>query len=467
MTRKRHPLSSKAIEANHRNSKRSTGPRTWAGKRRAALNSLKHGRCAQPSARPMWETMTELGESPTRFRSIMQDVLRSYPPRNPLEMMVAEDVAKLYLQRERNQQAQEAKLQRSFERLELDRHKRWREMTNRKSYDALQAEVLETGLRRAPDSPSKFLELLACLERLLGRVEKGNFSEETELRALYGAQPTFRGAGIVNAFRALAKTPAGTRFDQELWTGLRMMILEESRDVEEESSYYTREHVEISRAMRKECLAPNSDREYALLRRQEGALDRQLDRKIRLLIRMHSDGPGKGAVLAMPFGEEALAPIEKAGGEPRPVEEPVSPRGGIPTDRRRSPMDRGRASAIAPYGAWPAHPEPASAPFDTAEAAEVSMRHKVTPLERPPAHEMKLSEETLRRIRQIYGLDDEPSGRPVGATRPSTEGSPGGPGPQAETPSEGESEGDRPSPGDHGKAARDPQNPGPRTKDDP
>ncbi len=112
----------------------------------------------------MSEIMAALGEDPAQFVRLLKDVLPSYPPRNALRMMIAEDIARLRWHQQRNQRAQEAKLLRALQRLELDRHQRSRQIN--KSYDALQAEVLEKGLRRAPDprpnSGSPFLAWRGC-----------------------------------------------------------------------------------------------------------------------------------------------------------------------------------------------------------------------------------------------------------------------------------------------------------------
>jgi hypothetical protein len=172
-------------------------------------------------------------------RSLLRDVLNSYPPQSPLEVRMCEDVTRLMLKSERIQQAQEAKLVRAYEKLANSREKQLREMEQTTSYDALQADVLEAGLRRAPDSPAKFSETAACLERLQARVESSNFRDETELRALYGTRPTFRGAGIINAFRALKANPG----HRDVAASLRLMILEEMRDVSSEGQSYYREHV--------------------------------------------------------------------------------------------------------------------------------------------------------------------------------------------------------------------------------
>jgi hypothetical protein len=111
---------------------------------------MRHGGKAQDATRPLWQTMVDLGEDPARYRSLLRDVLNSYPPRRPLELRLCEDITRLMLKLERIQQAQEARLVRAYHKLESSREKRLREMERSSSYDALQADVLETGLRRAP-----------------------------------------------------------------------------------------------------------------------------------------------------------------------------------------------------------------------------------------------------------------------------------------------------------------------------
>jgi hypothetical protein len=49
----KQPISQKKLAANRANAQRSTGPRTPAGKARAARNSLKHGFCAQHMLREL------------------------------------------------------------------------------------------------------------------------------------------------------------------------------------------------------------------------------------------------------------------------------------------------------------------------------------------------------------------------------------------------------------------------------
>ena len=328
----RKPLSPQAVEARRKNAQKSTGPRTEAGKRRVALNALKGGSYAQS----LWDTMVALGEDPEEFTRLLQDLIASHQPGSPAEMMLVEDIATLRWQRRRAERARGGKLVRELGLLEQERHRRALEV-GRDSYNASQAEILETGLRRAKDSPAKFEELLSYMEMLVKQVETRDFSEDPEplLRAIYGKDSTLRGAQIVNLFQRFASASGGPTdkigttarpgsarasgaqgstasrdrspfnpaafqkastahpsdlspdevLEEDLYTGLHRALLEETRDVMEEYQFYLREHVEISPAMRDACLAPTQDG-WALMIRQEDAIDRQIERKTKLLMQM-------------------------------------------------------------------------------------------------------------------------------------------------------------------------------------
>ena len=85
----------KMIAANRRNSLKSTGPRTRPGKRRASLNSLKHGAYARPD--PQWrEAMQKLGEDPGEYERLRQELMAAWQPSNSIEGMLVGDLADLY-----------------------------------------------------------------------------------------------------------------------------------------------------------------------------------------------------------------------------------------------------------------------------------------------------------------------------------------------------------------------------------
>ncbi len=362
--------------ASRANGRKSRGPKSVAGKKIVSLNALKDGATAQPATRPLWQTMVELGEDPARYRSLLRDALNSYSPESPLELQLCEDITRLRLKLERTLQAQEARLVRTYQKLEISREKRLREMEGSSSYDALQAEVLEVGLRRAPDSPAKFSETTACLDRLLARVENLDFSDETEINALYGKQPTFRGAGITNACRALAEDPE----DRELAASLRLMILEEMRDVAAEGKLYYREHVEISRAMRRECLAPAADREYLQLHRHEASLDRQLERKIKLL-----------------FSVQSAARRKARSARPQITAVAVEPLGWLVVTAQVTTKTGASARKTAGLSLPPA---------DMPAARAIALRQKIEAPRSSGPSDREAHEDMVRRIREVYGLEN-------------------------------------------------------------
>lgn len=85
----------KMIAANRQNSLKSTGPRTRQGKRRASLNSLKHGAFARPDTQ-LREAMERLGEDPGEYERLRQELMAAWQPFNAIEGMLVGDLADLY-----------------------------------------------------------------------------------------------------------------------------------------------------------------------------------------------------------------------------------------------------------------------------------------------------------------------------------------------------------------------------------
>jgi hypothetical protein len=70
------------LRANRANSKRSTGPRTVHGKKRASANSLRHGACSAAALLP--------GESAAEYRAHQQRYLTLYKPGNSTERFIVD-----------------------------------------------------------------------------------------------------------------------------------------------------------------------------------------------------------------------------------------------------------------------------------------------------------------------------------------------------------------------------------------
>jgi hypothetical protein len=86
--------------------------------------------------------------------------------------------------------------------LELKRHHHLLEF-DYDSPDLPQAELLQKGLDRVPDSAPKFEKMLACFDVLISIAKRSQFTldPEPELNLLYGQQPSLEGVYLRNVFR--------------------------------------------------------------------------------------------------------------------------------------------------------------------------------------------------------------------------------------------------------------------------
>ena len=75
----------KQLAANRANAKKSTGPRTEAGKSRSRLNSWKHGLTAKE--------ITSVGESPRKFDAFRAELWEQLQPAAGLESVLADRLA--------------------------------------------------------------------------------------------------------------------------------------------------------------------------------------------------------------------------------------------------------------------------------------------------------------------------------------------------------------------------------------
>jgi hypothetical protein len=75
----------KQIEANRRNSSKSTGPKTRTGKAESKMNSMKHGLLA--------EQVVVRDEDPAEFTRVLETLVNELQPRGPLEEQLVERLA--------------------------------------------------------------------------------------------------------------------------------------------------------------------------------------------------------------------------------------------------------------------------------------------------------------------------------------------------------------------------------------
>lgn len=320
----RKTLTPRALEARRQNARKSTGPRTEAGKERAKQNARQFDDWAHSPLR----TMLALEEDPREYQNLLAQLVAGHRPANSAQRLLVEDIALLRWRKLRNQRAQEGLILKNLEKLERERLQRESEIAQASS-DFPQKQALEIGLIHIQDSPAKFKELARLLDMFLETVPQGDFSEEGYdlLVNLYGPNPSMRGARILTAYHhlrssdALEIAPEETSpepngeasaepedegdssepetsladpssepdeeagFDQRLFLDLQLDLMDERRDVNEKYLTYLQQHVQSAPAVRDEALAP-IPKEWPMLLRQEQLLDLQIERKSKLLLYM-------------------------------------------------------------------------------------------------------------------------------------------------------------------------------------
>ena len=278
-------LSTAEVEARRSNAQKSTGPRTRRGKRCAGRNALKHGLYSDVQYFYRDAAM-ELGEDPRDFTRLYQGLLEARRPEDMVEQGLIEDIAILVWKKARLERAESAVQVCNVRKHDLERRKKYLQAGSGVN-TVPQAEVLEKGLRGMLDAPGKFEKVITLLGVLEDLTARHQFNDDMHrlLLALYGEKPTMRGVGLLNQYVKLRKMrPEGEEFEKAK-TVFAATQAEESVEVLEEYDLFLHEHVENTRAARIAAMAP-SHAQWAAIIRQQNALHRQLERKIRLLDEM-------------------------------------------------------------------------------------------------------------------------------------------------------------------------------------
>jgi len=240
-------------------------------------------------------------------------------------------------------------------------HNRQQEMA-RVTFDACQHGVLEVDLSRSADRGVELRKTLSYLELVREEVKQRTFRSRQAgvLESLYQDMTGWRQGMIFRLLRRFIDAPrlAAQQADEEgrellraigadtelpgepEYQELLRLLEEEIASVREEFEYAERENEERVAIERDACLAPEGET-WKMMLRQEAALDRSIDRKVRILLRLRKEltnlptapaGEDDGA--RMGNIEEAL---DQCGGDVirdgMPFETPVIPaKAGIHSD---------------------------------------------------------------------------------------------------------------------------------------
>ena len=305
--RKSPQLTPRLLAAARQNAQHSTGPRSPAAKQNVKLNALKHG--VYVSDENQRQAMAALGEDPEQFQSLKQELRSAFGPGDALWEKQIEDLAWLYWRRKRLERAQDGLKRRALQGIEDWQHRRRQEMA-RVTFDASQHDMLDVHLSDSTDRGVTLRRTLSFLELIREEVKQRTFQvrQYAVLESLYEGTTGWRQALIFSLLHrfgdpmcleaqqadeeeqqyrrkmGIAYEPVGEPEYQEL---LRLLE-EEIASVREEFEYAEKANEERAAIERDACLAPAGEM-WSMMLRQEGALDRSIDRKVRILLRLRKE----------------------------------------------------------------------------------------------------------------------------------------------------------------------------------
>jgi hypothetical protein len=295
------------LAATRGNARRSTGPRSAAGKQNSKLNALKHG--AYVSFENQRESMQALGEDPERFEALSEELRSAFAPGDALQERQVEDLAWLYWRRERVERALSGLRRRALQEIEEWQHRRRQEMAGA-TFDASQPGMLDVSMSESDDPGVQLRKLLSFLAVIRAEVKQRTFHPRQKgvLETLYRDRRGWRQARLLELLRLFTESfgPPAARLDPELKEMLRnqcgplesagepqhqellRLLEEEMAYVQRELEYAEKVNEEKAAVERDAALAPVGETWNALAR-QEGSLDRSIDRKVRILLALRKE----------------------------------------------------------------------------------------------------------------------------------------------------------------------------------
>jgi hypothetical protein len=347
--RKSPELTPELLAAARNNAQRSTGPRSAAGKQNSKMNALKHGQRAKLENHH--EVMLALGEDPQEFDNLKQELMTAYGPGDALWEKQVDDLARLYWRRQRLDRAQEGLMRRALLEVEEWQHRRQQEMAGA-TFDASQSQAIDIDMTEPADPGVRLRMLLSFLEVILGQVKQRIFKQRqaSEIQCLYQNQEGWRQARLLSLLRLFNESfgPEAARRDPELEEILRnefdprepagepqyqellRLLDEEIAHVQEEFQYAEKVNEEKAAIERDAALAPVGE-VWNTMVRQQAALDRSIDRKVRILLALRkqfasADLPARPTGQGDDAGMDVISKIPGIDTPPAapPTEEPVT-----------------------------------------------------------------------------------------------------------------------------------------------
>ncbi|HEV2424914.1 MAG TPA: hypothetical protein VGZ29_08810 [Terriglobia bacterium] len=174
-------ISPRKLESNRANARKSTGPRTERGKKRARLNGFMRRRSVRLLG--LAEART-LRQEPGAAEQLYAELIAPYQPAPAILAMHFQDLARLHLELEAWERIRDAQLEHRWQQNDIERRKRYQEMQT--DLPGTTQDLADRGLCRLDDSAAKFRRQAECLELLKKHLQNRDFDIEHILHVLWG-----------------------------------------------------------------------------------------------------------------------------------------------------------------------------------------------------------------------------------------------------------------------------------------
>ncbi len=304
--RKSTCLTPQRLDAARGNAQHSTGPRSEAGKERMRMNALKHGCDAAPENDAA--VMRALGEDPERYAALQRELATTYGPGDALWDRQIADLSRLYWRRNRIERMETGLMRRALQAVEERQRGRARGLAAA-TFDPSQSAIMDLDLPLPNDRCVRLRQLLSLLGVISEQVKRKVFvPRQASVLATYskgqvGWRPVRIGQ-LLEAYMAWLQQEAnrgdeayqrymlnpeplpepGPEHHQELLRLLEEEVAAVKAEFEEEVAVQG----ENDAIERDACLAPAGET-WEMLLRQEAALDRSIDRKVRIILTMRQE----------------------------------------------------------------------------------------------------------------------------------------------------------------------------------
>ena len=328
-------VTSQRLDAARRNSRRSTGPRSEAGKERMKMNALKHGCDAAPENEAA--VMRALGEDPERYAALQRELATAYGPGDAFWDHQVDDLGRLYWRRNRIERMETGLMRRALEAVEERRRSLARDLAD-VTFEPSQCEAVAANLPQ-PTHPLVRLRLLISLWGVIRAQVQRQFFAHThrmQIESYYEGQPGWRPHQIVRLLVLLydwaylwekkdqakldqyVKDTFGDEAGREArYQELLRLLEERMAAVEAAFAEEMKAQEEKDEIARDSCLAPKDESANMVLR-LEMALDRAIDRKVRILLTMRKEHARLGGAVRAPRNRRpALPAMRRTTARPR------------------------------------------------------------------------------------------------------------------------------------------------------